>query len=540
VPADVSLDLSASHVIGDLELRGGKLSRLILSAIKVDGSLVLRDTLIRDGIFADHMELGEVLRIDKVATTGRHVYFDGSSSNRVEISDSDFAVLSFAGCAITIRSVIESTKIDTLICTKLTAKQDWALRRCSIVEYAGFCYASIAFHLNLEFNKFEGLVDLSKLSCGEAIHLADSRYAGDVILNSIQTRSLDMHNSNFQGRITAVESQLAEVLDLRNSKMLEPVLLVGNPHNAILDDTVFYREATVQLGGTAVSAARTRFESGSRIGGSNGLVRLLDVANTDLSGVQLDEVDLSFCSFAQALNLEKLRFLGAASFGTVPRHFERTAWYRWRAARKVIWEEVLLRAKRDTPGWADWRDRLRTEIRAHPKAGFDWSLGIPELITTSQVTPRKLSSIYRDLRRSQEQSDEESEGNEFYYSEMTIRRQDAAGWRRAILVLYWILGGYGVRPSRPLVSLVLIAWLLATGFVQLQLLTGPVPTLVDQVGYVGAFNYLLRTSVSLLGTSGLQPRGFGGLLLDVLARILLPTLLALMFLGIRANVKRGR
>jgi uncharacterized protein YjbI with pentapeptide repeats len=540
VPDGVTLDLSSSHVVGDIELRNVELSRLVLSGIKVKGSLVLRDILIRDAIFADHIEIDELLRAHKISAASKHVHFDAANANRVAISDSDFGVLSYASSSTAIRSVIENSKVDNLVCTGMIAAQDWALRRCSIGEYAGFRHASITAHLNLEFNKFEGLVDLSELSVGDAIHLADSRYAGDVVLNRINTGSLDMHNSYFQGRITNVESQIGEVLDLRNSKMLEPVLLVGNPRFAILDDTVFSREVTLQLNGTSVSARRTRFETGSRISGSNDPARLLDLANTDLSGVQLDEADLSFCCFAKALNVEQMRFVGAASFATVPRRFNWTPWYRWRAARKVIWEEIILRADDGIPGWREWRDQLSAGFITQPNLDFDWGLPIPGLITTGGVTPRKLISVYRDLRRSQEGSDEEPEGNEFYYSEMTIRRQNAVGWRRGILLLYWILGGYGVRPSRPLISFGLFAWLIASGFVQLNLLISPGSASDYRIGYVGAFNYLLHTSISLLGNSGLQPREFVGLILDLLARLLLPTLLALMFLGIRANVKRGR
>jgi uncharacterized protein YjbI with pentapeptide repeats len=538
-PPGVTLDLSACHVAGSLELRDAEFSRLILSGIRVDGSILVRDTLIRDGIFADHMQLSQTLRVDRVVAAETNTYLDGTSTNRVEISNSDFAVLSFANCIIGIRSAIEGTEVGTLICTQLISMQDWALRRCSVAGYSGFCRASIASHLNLEFNSFGGLVDLSNLSCGEAVHLADSRYLGDVVLNGVGAKSLDMHNSSFQGRVTAVESNVSEVLDLRSSKMLEPVLLTSDSHVAVLDDTVFYREATVQLAGTVVSAVRTRFESSSRIGKRDKFVKILDLTNTDLSGVQLDEVDLTFCIFAQALNLERMRFVGAASFATVPRHFQQTPWYRWRAARKVVWEEVVLRGAQDNPGWSEWRDRLSRGVADQAKSDFEWGLPTPQLAAKAEITYRKLSSIYRDLRRSQEGSDEESEANEFYYSEMTLRRQNSRGWRRGIFILYWILGGYGVRPSRPLISFAVAAWSIAVGLVQFQLLASSSPAQVGRFGYTDAFNYLLHTSISVLGTSEFQPRGFSGLFLDLLARLLLPTLLALMFLGIRANVKRG-
>jgi uncharacterized protein YjbI with pentapeptide repeats len=538
LPKDVSLDLSSARISGDFELRDCVLSNLSLAGSAINGSLTLRKTVVRGTAFADRMQVRGVLRVDELTAADIHVHFDKTSATRVQISNSNFDVLSFGSCEL-LRLLITNTTITTLVCTRLTVAQNLALRQCSI-NYAGFTQASVALHLNLEFNKFDGVVDLSKASSGEAIHLAESRYDGTLVINEVRTPWLDMHSSNFRGRIAASDMQITEVLDLRNSEMLKPVLIVTSPRAAVLDDAVFHREAALRLSGTVVSAVRTRFDSRSRIGGSSEPLKLINLADTDLSGLQLDEVDLTFCSFARSLNPEMLQFVGGGSFATVPRHLEHTPWYRWRAARKVIWEEVLMRADLNTPGWSDWRDKLRAEIGVQSKPGFGWALEVPELSLTTQVTLRQLGTIYRDLRRSQEQNDEEVESNEFYYSEMTARRQNARGWKRVVFVLYWILGGYGVRPSRPLAAFILISGLLATGFVQLHLLINSSTASAAHVGYTAALDHLLLTSTTVIGASVFQPRDFVGLLLDLLARLLLPTLLALMFFAIRANIKRGR
>jgi uncharacterized protein YjbI with pentapeptide repeats len=539
LPEGMSLDLSSAEIHGDLELRDCVVSRIILAGARINGSLVLDKAVVHDAIFADRISVSGMLRVSGVNAANVHAYFDHADVARIAVSDSKFGVLSFANCDVAIRSLVAGSAIDTLVCTGLNVAKDWALRQCSVSAYAELSEASVARHLNLEFNTFDGTLDLSGTSCGEAIHLADSRYMGAVLLNSVKTTWLDMHGSVFGGRIAGSDVTVMDVLDLRNSEMHQPVLIEADPQIAILDGAVFHRETTLQLDGTAVFAVRTRFDSRSRIDGSNKSVRLLDLTNTDLSNLQLDDADLTLCGLGHALNLEQIQFSGATSFATLPRHLNGAPWYRWHAARKVVWEEILLRARLNTPGWSRWRGVLSANIETDKRPGFGWALALPQHKSETPITMRRLSSIYRDLRLSQERRDEEAESNEFYYSEMTIRRQNANGMKRLVFNLYWLLGGYGVRPSRPVVAFVVGWWLIAVGFVQLHLLIDPTTPSVSP-GYASTFRHLLRTATTIFGSSEFQPQGLSGVLLDLAARVLLPTLLALAFFGIRSHVRRGR
>src|SRR5712691_2510790 len=529
LPECISLNLSAARLAGDLEIIGGNFSRLCLAASGVSGSLTLRHCVIREGLFADRMRVDGTIYLDELDASAGCGFFDKTRARKIHISTSKFDVLSLQECNIGARSSIAHTKIETLVCTALRVAQDLALRQCTISEYAGFRRATIDAHLGLEFNKFDGIVDLTAAQCGAAIHLAESHYAGTIIASQTSAPSLDMHGANFGGRALVTDIDVRNVLDLRESEMLEPVLITASPTHAILDDAIFHREANLQFGGTYVSVVRTRFDSVSRMGGSSRPLKLLDLTDTDVSYLELDNVDLSLCSFARALRLENLRFGGGNTFATVPRHFTGANVFRWRAKRKVVWEEILYRASINTEGWAGWRVALLSEFERAPKSDFDWARATPVPVEIAEATVQQLSAIYRDLRRSLEQSDEESESNEFYYSEMTIRRESAHGWRRVVLTLYWALGGYGVRPSRPVLAFILTSWLLATAFVRFNVLTVRGAVGADQIGYIAAFDHLFLTSTSFLGSSGTQASGFVGLALDALARLILPTLLVLAF-----------
>ncbi|MGH1553539.1 hypothetical protein ACRAWF_20865 [Streptomyces sp. L7] len=71
------------------------------------------------------------------------------------------------------------------------------------------------------------------------------------------------------------------------------------------------------------------------------------------------------------------------------------------------------------------------------------------------MEPSALAPLYRQLRKSFEDSRNEPDAADFYYGEMEMRRHDLKRSRaeRALLSLYWAVSGYGLRVSRALVWL---------------------------------------------------------------------------------------
>jgi len=71
---------------------------------------------------------------------------------------------------------------------------------------------------------------------------------------------------------------------------------------------------------------------------------------------------------------------------------------------------------------------------------------------------RELSQLYRALRKGQEDRKDEPGAADFYYGEMEMRRQATPprSFERALLGLYWLVSGYGLRASRAIGALLLV------------------------------------------------------------------------------------
>ena len=202
-------------------------------------------------------------------------------------------------------------------------------------------------------------------------------------------------------------------------------------------------------------------------------------------------------------------------------------------------------------------------------------------------TPGQIAGLYRALRKAHEDVKDEPGAADFYYGEMEMRRQaryDQArqrwrevdlGWwaaartEHAILWVYWLIAGYGLRAWRALatflVLLVVAAGLFAfgNGFASSATATAASPTVTTRpastnsqstqptnspstqpttavtpdTSFGGALVYSARTVIGL--TRDPQPRltRFGDVV-QILLRIVGPVLLGLAVLSVRGRIRR--
>nr|WP_030504530.1 hypothetical protein [Micromonospora purpureochromogenes] len=153
----------------------------------------------------------------------------------------------------------------------------------------------------------------------------------------------------------------------------------------------------------------------------DGRPRLVSMIQVDSANLSLVDVDLSRCRFAGAFHLDKLVMEGRCTFASQP-----PGW--WRTRRCVIAEEIAYRALRRRP----WQ-RLAADLG---------------LAADTAQKPQRLASLYRQLRKAQEDVKNEPGAGDFYYAEMEMRRCDSTGRsaERLILFLHWLVGG--VRTAR--------------------------------------------------------------------------------------------
>jgi uncharacterized protein YjbI with pentapeptide repeats len=344
----------------------------------------------------------------------------------------------------------------------------------------------------------------------------------------------------------------------------------------VLDGAVFSERVTVTLRAPHLSASGTQFRSGADILVQSAVValdaaefgadsalrpatrdtmygrllgddyekqtlpRVVSVMGARVANLAMSGVDLRACRFRGAHGLDGLR-LEQVVFAEPPLGWQRighrpTRWTR----RLAVAEEHRWRAERQgASGW--WTEELRTR-----PATPNWQ--DPDV-----PTPHQVAAVYRALRKAQESRNDAPGAADFYYGEMEMRRQTrhdpgkppavlpiearsrqdstrrAPAGETAVLSLYWLVSGYGLRASRALAAL---AVTVAVGALLLYWFGFQ----ADR-SYGRSLLFAFESSVSLLRapTERLTDRGE---LVTIALRLLGPLFFGLALLALRGRVKR--
>lgn len=317
----------------------------------------------------------------------------------------------------------------------------------------------------------------------------DATFLGTVHFDDVRAGVLELVNARFEkrawiGPLIAEEVNLARV---RCAAMTEVDVRVDRLNTRLAR---FEEGVVIRADGGAVFAEQTRFGAPSLIAGTGALPILRSLRATDVSNLELADVDLRWCAFAGAHRLDQLRLAGRCPFGRPPRG--------WRTSRRTIAEEAA---------WREWP----TDRPA------DWEL--------ESVDPERMANVYRSLRKAFEDSKNEPGAGDFYYGEMEMRRHSAETPRaeRGILAVYWLLSGYGQRAARAIAALLVVIVVVGV----LLAVWGQPPADAARIA-VGAV--VLREPGAELTEAGQWT--------VMVARVLGPVLLALAVLAVRARVKR--
>ena len=274
----------------------------------------------------------------------------------------------------------------------------------------------------------------------------------------------------------------------------------------------------------------------------------------------LGDVSLADCRFNGAHNLDQLRMEADVAFGLSP---ARVGWEQ----RQVIAEESAWRAN---ASMAQTRRRHLHSRWAAPRWP-DWAgSGTPAVLK-----PGAIAGLYRALRKGREDAKDEPGAADFYYGEMEMRRhargQGDSGPRgraeRGVLIVYWLVSGYGLRAWRALAALVVLAVIITTALVGSGLAASAPPqhlagtitsspdnrtridaaisTATPELPPAGQRWTAQRTQTALEVTLDSivfrttdQPLTTAGIWTTDAARVLGPTLLVLALLAVRNRVKR--
>ena len=277
---------------------------------------------------------------------------------------------------------------------------------------------------------------------------------------------------------------------------------------------------------------------------------LTSLRGSDPANLSITDVDLSQCRFAGARLLDQLRLEGRCIFDRPPRGARKGwAWppaWRWSSRQSIAEERTWRATTRKHAGW-------RASQSGH----------------AAEVRPERLAGLYRQLRKAQEDAKNEPGAADFYYGEMEMRRKATTTptGERAILWLYWLISGYGLRALRSLLALFILGVIVTTALVGWGLAAAAPPqhltgTVTSRAGNHTRIDATLNTAKARLPPAGQrwtwqrtwtstevtldsvvfrttsQPLTTAGTWITDAARILGPVLLALTLLAVRNRVKR--
>lgn len=334
------------------------------------------------------------------------------------------------------------------------------------------------------------------------ISFARATFGGAVTMHSTNAKDVDLRRATFHHR-AALHFDDVETVALERASFDRGVRLSATGPTWI--DLI-----EVDLGAPSSISASAETVSAWKLTDRPLLGRTV---GTDLSMLQLSHVDLSRCSFAGAHNLDKITI---------------DDWHGWRTTPRSF--------------WVTHRVTLADEHRV--RRADRWA--IPD-DTVDAPPADSVQGDYHALRSMMQDRHDQRAASDFYYGEMELRRMALwrtlrarlreRRWRPAasaagewvLVLLYWLLSGYGQRAWRAFASLAVV--LVATG-AALSRWGFATPT-----SFGDALRYTVRAATTLLRgpDADLTPAGDW---IEIGLRLVAPLLLALGLLAIRERVRR--
>lgn len=407
--------------------------------------------------------------------------------------------------------------------------QGWELSNGAIILRSARFLGDVTLHrakvnagqLDLDHATLNGAADLGEIQiCGNFSAVGTSLNGPERIGPIFATQEIRLERSHVYAPCTIEVS--ARRINMEDARVFAPVRVVVGRGDLVLD----------RLDTTARLVLEGRPET--EVGRSDLRVppaRLVSARSTDLATAVVSGLDVRPLRLAGSVGIDSLQLESGASFESVPPGR--------RAPREAIAEEHFMRAAgASLAGW--WPVSTRCD-------DGDYT-ALPAV---------ELARLYRSLRKAREDNRDWAGAADFYYGEMEMRRLDAhqntrvtrqvPQWLLALgnvilLELYRLLGGYGVRPSRPLALflalLVAGAFIVSgAGLVHHSLPVGFLPETGPTVDLGESFVFVIRSAL-LLPTSSTVVPSPAAEWVQIAARILGPISIGLFALGVRARVQR--
>jgi uncharacterized protein YjbI with pentapeptide repeats len=407
-------------------------------------------------------------------------------------------------------------------------------RFLSEANFAG--YKGVSFS---EWADFEKAVFSDKAWFGGASFKDRAMFAGATFKKQALFEGATFEQARTFGPVLVLET-----LVLDRASFRAPVRLEISAEQLSCERTTFEGPANLQVRWAEVHLDEAVFDRASTLaflpswngaeepepGESRAWPRLVSLRGADVAHLTLADIDLQFCVFESALNLDQLRLATPCPFDEPPpkRIWSRSFPYfrRW-TKRATIREER--RWRQWTPKSKGWTDALAEPGLVEQTPDGRTRSGKEAVASEAE----RLAKTYRALRKGREDEGNAPGAGDFYYGEMEMRRHGQAPRpERMVIWLYWLVSGYGLRSSRALIALALTV--VAFGFLFDSWGFRP-----DQ-GLGRGLLFSVESTSSLFRVPATEDFGLtaAGEVLQVIMRLLGPLFFGLALLSLRGRVKR--
>jgi hypothetical protein len=373
-------------------------------------------------------------------------------------------------------------------------------RFCQLASFRGARFLGNARFMGAQFD------DDARL---EEAHLAAEHILGPVLVKgrlALDETTVDRHLvvEAFACRFTCIATEFKQgaTIRLRWADVVLDHCIFGQPTTISFAQLPFRKRPggltpEVSLGPELFTMMETELKSRVRYPKP----RLLSMRGADVSNLTLVELDLSQCMFQGAHKGAELRIVGARPFADTPNQKSWIPLWRRFTHRQVLAEEHWYRSHRDRKqgstaeplyessdgrkgGWDRPNyESLKGEWNRPEDESLKW-LADRTGQDIERLTPDGLASVYRALRKAQEDNKNEPGAADFYYGEMEMRRHSDGGTglvERLILTGYWLISGYALRAWRALAWLAVVLALATVAIMAVGL--KPPPT-TDRIGTI--------------------------------------------------------
>lgn len=393
------------------------------------------------------------------------------------------------------------------------------VKDCRFRRYASFDGA-ILREVSFRDVHFAAEARFRGLECSGAVTLRSIRFEGAASFQAARVEQLSFPNCRFEGPLQIGKRELrnrdpGKCLLLTGSRFAQASVVTADVSVLDAEDACFEQGADLLLApGCVARLEGTSFLGPSSIGtmggADKGRGRILSLDRARVDHLTLRDLDLSECSFAGLHRLDDVLIVGRGQLAVAPDVIEGA--YR----REVLVDEAIRRCN-GRGGMLGW-------------APVTWERPAA-LAKSSPLDPNAIAAIYRAMRKSREESHDYPGAADFYYGEMEMRREGAdTHAERAILTLYWLVSGYGLRASRAILTYLAVVLLLAAGFHTIGF--------ENPADFAHTLAWTLTATISLTRPVEHMDLTSIGAFLNVAARISGPAMVTLIALSLRSRVRR--